>query len=64
MPEMEVQETTLLAGSDEMHLSASNETMQPGTNSLELIQDIVYMQDMTRLKSVKSYQNITFLKKE
>ncbi|MDE7029748.1 MAG: hypothetical protein K2P63_07190 [Lachnospiraceae bacterium] len=61
---MEVQETTLLAGSDEIHLSDRNETMQPGTNSLGLIQDIVYMQDTTRLKSVKSYQNITFLKKE
>ena len=46
---MEVQETTLLAGSDEMYLSARNEMMQPGTNSLGLIQDIVYIQDTTKI---------------
>ncbi|MDE6985027.1 MAG: hypothetical protein K2O99_10930 [Lachnospiraceae bacterium] len=49
MPEMEVQETTLLARSDELHLSARNEMMQPGTNSLGLIQDIFHMQDTTKI---------------
>lgn len=46
---MEVQETTLLARSDELYLSDRNETMQLGTNSLELIQDIFHMQDTTKI---------------
>ncbi|MDE6918255.1 MAG: hypothetical protein K2P39_15840 [Lachnospiraceae bacterium] len=45
----EAQETVLLAGSDEMYLCAGNETIHPSTNSFELIQDIVYIQDTTKI---------------